>query len=238
LRRFRPAFWPTVTALPAFLVLLSLGFWQLERLHWKNGLIAARMAALTAPAAALPTDPAVASGMEFRRIRAEGEFLHDHEFFLGASNAGGTTGYQVVTPLRVAGGALLLVNRGWIDADLKDPMKRAAGEIAGPVTIEGLLRLPPKQRPNWFVPDNRCDINYWFWIDVAAMAQCGGLDGVLPFTVDAGPAPSPGGWPKGGITRTELPNDHLQYAITWFALAAGLAIVYVVFHRQRMRETG
>jgi len=232
LSRFRPAFWPTVTALPIFILLIGLGVWQIERLHWKEGLIEARAAALAAPTAALPTDLAAARGMEFRHVRATGEFLHQHEFFLGASNDAGVTGYQVVTPLRLADGAVLLVNRGWIDAGLKDPSKRAAGEIAGPVTVEGLLRLPPAGRPNWFVPDNRCDIDYWFWIDIPAMARCGGLDRVLPFYVDAGPAPNPGGWPKGGVTRTELPNDHLQYAITWFSLAAGLVVVYLLYHRK------
>ncbi len=196
--RFRPTFWPTLMAVPAFLVLIGLGIWQLERLHWKEGLIAAREAAIAAPPVAVPRDVAAASALEFHRVRASGEFLNDREFFLGASNENGTTGYHVITPLRLDDGALLLVDR-----------------------------------PNWFVPDNRCDINYWFWLDIPAMARCGGLQKVLPFTVDAGPAPNPGGYPRGGLTRVALPNDHLQYAITWFALAIGLAVVYVVYHRRQ-----
>lgn len=231
--RFRPTFWPTVTAIPMLLLLLALGIWQIQRLHWKEGLIAARSAALAAPTVLLPHDLATARHMEYRHVRAEGEFLHDHEFLLGATDKAGTTGYQVITPLRLDDGAIVLVNRGWIDASLKDPAKRAAGEVKGRVAVEGLLRLPLHGRPNWFVPDNRCDINYWFWVDVPAMAKCGGLAGVLPFYVDAGPAPNPGGWPKGGVTRTELRNEHLQYAITWFTLAVALVVVYVLYHRQR-----
>jgi surfeit locus 1 family protein len=220
-------------ALPAFLVLIGLGAWQLERLHWKEGLIAARQAAIAAPPAALPRSAAEASLMAFRPVRATGEFLNDREFFLGASNESGTTGYHVITSLRLDDGKLLLVDRGWIPGALKDPTKRAAGQLAGTVTVEGLLRLGAAGKPNWFVPDNRCDINYWFWIDIEGMARCGGLHDVLPFTVDAGPAPNQGGYPRGGVTRVDLPNDHLQYAITWFALAIGLAAVYVIYHRGR-----
>jgi surfeit locus 1 family protein len=232
---FRPAFWPTVISVPAFLVLLGLGFWQLERLHWKEGLIAAREAAVTAPATELPHSAAEAATMEFRHVRATGEFLNDHEFFLGASNEAGTTGFHVITPLRLADGRVLLVDRGWIPGNLKDPAKRREGELMGTVTVEGLLRLGRTERPNWFVPENRCDINYWFWIDIAGMARCGGLHDVLPFTVDAGPAPNPGGYPRGGITRVALPNDHLQYAITWFGLAFAMAIAFGVWWRAQRR---
>src|SRR5450432_2351715 len=123
-------------AVPAFLVLLGLGAWQLERLHWKEGLIAARAAALAAPPVAVPRDAAAASAMEFRPVRATGVFLNDREFFLGASDEAGTTGYHVITPLRLDDGALLLVDRGWIPGSLKDPAKRQAGEPAGTVTID------------------------------------------------------------------------------------------------------
>ena len=85
--------------------------------------------------------------------------------------------------------------------------------------IEGLLRLPPDGRPNWFLPDNRPDLNYWFWVDLPAMAAADRLDHVAPFYIDADATPNPGGWPKGGVTRLALPNNHLQYAITWFSLA-------------------
>jgi surfeit locus 1 family protein len=227
----RPAFWPTLMAVPALLVLVGLGIWQLERLHWKEGLIAAREAALAAPATDVPRSAGEAAAMEFRHVRATGEFLNDREFLLGASDEAGTTGFHVITPLRLADGKLLLVDRGWIPGSLKDPVTRRAGELGGTVTVEGLLRLGASGKPSWFVPDNRCDINYWFWTDLAGMASCGGLQNVLPFTVDAGPTPNPGGYPRGGVTRIALPNDHLQYAITWFALAIGLAVIYVVYHR-------
>ena len=91
--------------------------------------------------------------------------------------------------------------------------------------VTGLLRLP-HGRPGWFVPDNRPDLNYWFWVDLPAMAAATSLSDVVPFYIDADATPNPGGWPKGGVTQIDLPNDHLQYAITWFALAAAAVVVY------------
>jgi surfeit locus 1 family protein len=230
---FRPRLWPTIISAAIVLTCLGLGVWQLERLHWKEGLIAARTAAVSAPPITPPDSAEAALGMEFRHIADEGEFLHDKEIFLGASAESGTIGYDVLTPLREPGGRVIFVNRGYIPAELKDRTKRAAGEIAGRVRVTGLLRLPPSGRPNWFLPDNRPDLNYWFWVDLPEMAKADGLAEIAPFYIDADATPNPGGWPKGGVTRLALPNDHLQYAITWFGLAIAMAVVYVISQRQR-----
>ncbi len=78
--------------------------------------------------------------------------------------------------------------------------------------------------------------NVWFWFDLPAMARHAGITGPLaPVYVDAVATPIPGGYPLGGETRIELPNDHLQYAITWFLLAVALIVIYLVFHHQRGR---
>jgi len=115
---------------------------------------------------------------------------------------------------------------------VKDANKRDVGQIAGTVRIQGLLRLPPSGKPAWFLPDNRPDLNYWFWVDLPAMSAADGLDRVAPFYIDADETPNPSGWPKGGVTRLVLPNDHLQYAITWFSLAVALIVIYVLSHRR------
>ena len=229
---FRPQFWPTIIAVPIVLVCLALGSWQIQRLFWKEGLIAARAAAVAAPPVPVPQNAAEARGMEFRHVADEGVFLNDKEIFLGATSEGGVNGYQVLTPLREAGGRIVFVNRGFIPAELKDRSRRMAGEPGGPVRIEGLLRLPPVGRPNWLLPNNRPDLNYWFWVDLPAMAAADKLDRVAPFYVDADAAPNPGGWPQGGVTRLTLPNNHLQYAITWFSLAVAMIVIYVLFHRR------
>jgi surfeit locus 1 family protein len=230
---FRPQFWPTVFTVPALLLLLGLGVWQVQRLYWKERLIAERAAAVAAPAVPAPQTLAQARRLDFHHVVAAGIFLHAKEIYLGASAGAGRIGYQVLTPLAEPSGRVVFVNRGFIPADLKSPARRAAGQIAGTVHIVGLLRLPPAGRPNWFLPDNRPDLNYWFWVDLPAMAAADALERVAPFYIDAGAAPNPGGWPKGGATPLELPNDHLQYAITWFSLAVALIVVYVLYHRRR-----
>jgi surfeit locus 1 family protein len=230
---FRPQFWPTVFAAPALLVLLGLGAWQIQRLYWKERLIAERAAAVAAPVVPVPQTLAQARRLDFHRVVADGMFLHAKEIYLGATAGAGRIGYQVLTPLREPDGGIVFVNRGFIPADLKNQAKRAAGQIAGTVRIAGLLRLPPAGRPNWFLPDNRPDMNYWFWVDLPAMAAANALARVAPFYIDADAAPNPGGWPKGGVTPLALPNDHLQYAFTWFSLAVALIVIYVLYHRRR-----
>lgn len=229
---FRPQFWPTVWAVPMVLLCLGLGAWQIERLHWKEGLIAQRAAAVAAPAIPLPRDGAVPRDLEFRHVSAKGVFLNDKEIFLGATSEDGESGYQILTPLRQADGRIVFVDRGFIPSEIKDRAKRRAGEPTGYVRIEGLLRLPPEGRPNWFLPDNRPDLNYWFWVDLPAMAAADKLERVAPFYIDADATPNPGGWPRGGVTRLDLPNNHLQYAITWFSMAVAMIVIYVLFHRR------
>jgi surfeit locus 1 family protein len=229
---FRPQFWPTVMSVPALLLLLALGAWQIQRLHWKEGLIAQRAAAVAAPAIPVPRTLAEARHLEFHHVFAEGVFLNAKEIYLGASAGAGSIGYQVLTPLEETKCRIIFVNRGYIPSRLKNPKNRTAGELTGTVRVVGLLRLPPNGRPNWFLPDNRPDLNYWFWVDLPAMAKADKLDHVAPFYIDADATPNPGGWPKGGITRLALPNHHLQYAITWFSLAVALIVIYVLYHRR------
>ncbi len=234
--RFRPLFWPTVFTVPVVLLCLGLGFWQIERLFWKRELIAQRQAAVAAAPIAAPRSLEEARDLAFHPIADEGVFLHDKEIFLGATSEAGRNGYQVLTPLQESGGRIVFVNRGFIPAELKDSAKRSDGQIAGAVRIQGLLRLPPAQKPAWFLPHNRADLNYWFWVDLPAMAAAAGLNRVAPFYIDANATPNPGGWPKGAVTRLELRNDHLQYAITWFSLAVALIVIYFLYHRRHARS--
>ena len=96
--------------------------------------------------------------------------------------------------------------------------------------MTGLLRNA--ETPNIFVPDNEPDKNQWFSRDLPAMARSmfpGGTVQVAPFFLEAKASEVPGGWPQGGQTRLTLPNNHLQYAITWFGLAFCLVAVYGVY---------
>jgi surfeit locus 1 family protein len=235
---FRPTFWPTVFTAPALLVLLGLGTWQMERLQWKEALIAERTARTTAAPISLPEadtnlSPDALADLDYRRAAATGQFLHDREMYLAARTMQGAIGYQVVTPLQRTDGSIVLVNRGWVPDDRKDPARRAEGQVAGNVTVEGAIRAPGRQ--HWLQPDNEPARNLWFWSDLGAMAQHAraASDRLVPVFLEAGSALNPGGLPVGGQTKVNLPNDHLQYAITWYALAVGLAVIYILYHLRR-----
>ena len=230
--RFRPRLAPTLFTIPVVAVLVALGVWQLQRLEWKSRLIAERATAVAAAPVSPPKTLAEARALEFHRVTVEGVFLHDKEILRNAIAAKGEAGFDVLTPLREEGGRIVFVNRGFVPTELKDRATRPTGQLAGTVRVSGLLRVPPQEKPGWFIPDNRPDRNAWFWIDLPAMAAADGLANVAPFYIDADAAPTPGGWPKGGMTPLALPNDHLQYAITWFSLAAALVVIYLVYHNR------
>jgi len=230
----RSLLWPTLWSALGFVLLLGLGTWQVQRLSWKEGLIAERNASLAAAPVALPADLAAARALEFHPVRADGEFLNDHELYLNAQELRGDQGFHVITPFRLADGRMLLVDRGFVPTDHERPDTRRAGEIAGPTTVTGLLRLP--EPSGWFTPANEPAKNSWFSVDLPAMARAAGIGDALPFYIDAGKTPNPGGLPQGGQTITDLPNNHLQYAITWYALAVALIVVYIRFASRRLRN--
>jgi surfeit locus 1 family protein len=129
----------------------------------------------------------------------------------------------------------LLVDRGFVPEDRKAPAAHKAGNPAGPQQVEGLLRLQQAGKSSWFVPDNVPAQGEWFSLDIDAMAKAAGITDPLPFTIDADGTPNPGGYPVGGQTPLDLPNNHLQYAITWYLMAVALVVVYL---RLVLRRSG
>jgi len=222
----------TVVAAAGVVVLLGLGTWQLERRAWKADLIAARQAGFDAPAVPLPAALPDPAALEFHRVWVEGRFDHAHEMHLTSRFYRDKAGYQIVTPLLLADGSAVLVNRGFVPLANKDPATRAAGQVAGAVRVEGVVRL--SAAPGAFTPANEPGPNLWFYPDVAQMAAAAGLTRVRPVFVEAGAEPNPGGLPIGGQTVLDLPNDHLQYAITWYSLALALAVIYGLFCRRQL----
>ncbi len=201
----------------------------MERLQWKEGLIAQRNAALHAAPVPVPATLDDATTLEFHPVRATGVFLNDHELYLNAQNAHGDAGVDIVTPLRLDDGRTLMVNRGFVPTARQSPATRAIGNSYGKVAVTGLLRVVQIDQRSSFTPPNEPARNSWFFIDLPAMAKAAGIDTVLPFYLDADATPNAGGFPVGGQTITDLPNDHLQYAITWYALAAALVAIYIRF---------
>lgn len=229
--QFRPRLWPSLAALAALIVLVSLGTWQLERLRWKEALIAERDARLAAPAELLPAQ-ADWPAWEFRRVEVQGTFLHDLEQLFGARGHGGQVGHHVLTPLLRPDGSALLVDRGWVPADKAHPAARREGQVEGPVSITGIARYRGEHAAGWFTPANQPEQAMWFSYDLAALEEALALS-LLPVVVEADDRPNPGGLPIGGLTRIALTNNHLQYAVTWYGLALTLVVVYLSFSLRR-----
>ena len=237
--RLRPAFWPTVFSLPVFVLCMALAVWQLERREWKWGIldrIAANQAAAPVTLDELLKGDPLAH--EYGRVKLSGTFLNDREFFLAARSLKDNVGMHVITPVRTDDGRIVLFDRGWIPQEQKDPAKRAQGQVTDRVDLTGIVRRNQERRQ--FAPENVPDKNVWFHVDVPLMRSMAGgkpdpkLD---TFFLEADAAPNPGGVPIGGQTRLDIPNDHLQYAITWFLIALALAGVYLAYHWENGRLT-
>ena len=230
--------WPTLAALAGLTVLISLGTWQMQRKAWKEGLLAkidARIHAEPVPLQRVVSLFGRGEDVEYMHVLARGRFLHDKERYLYAPTPGGQ-GWHVYTPLET-GGQIVWVNRGLVLDPQKAPATRQAAQIEGETEVRGLVRVPGRKA--LFTPENDVQHNLWYWPDLGAMTASAFPSGTLtalPFAIDADAEPAPpGGPPKGGVTRINLPNRHLEYALTWYGLAATLIGVYLAFAAGRLR---
>jgi surfeit locus 1 family protein len=237
--KLRPLLWPTIVMLPIVLFSLSLGVWQMERRAWKRDIL--DRIATNQAAAPLTLDELLKGDplrFEYGRVKVSGRFLHDKEFYLAARSLKNKVGMQVVTPVRTDDGIIVLFDRGWIPSEKKEPAKRAEGQLPDEVELVGIVRRSQIKRQ--FAPDNDPPRNFWFHVDVPMMRRIAGgkPDPVLDsFFLEADATPNPGGIPVGGQTRLEIPNDHLQYAITWFLIALAGVGVYLAYHWENGRLT-
>jgi surfeit locus 1 family protein len=222
-----------------FVILLSLGTWQVERLQWKETLISEIEARRTAPPMSVEAAADIVNrggDVDYAAITATGTFDNSHEFYFLATQDG-QPGFYVYTPLQTVGGKAVLVNRGFVPEELRDPAKRASGQLQGQVTLVGLARARLTEKPSSLVPDNEPAKDLYFWKDMDAMAAGAGINkaNLLPFFIDAGAAANPGGYPIGGVTQIDLPNNHLSYAVTWYGLAAVMVVIAALAFRKRAR---
>jgi surfeit locus 1 family protein len=234
---------PTVAALCALAVLIGLGTWQVQRKAWKEALIATVSERFAAPPSALPAPAAWArldpATDEFRRVRFTAEFVNDKEalvFTTGSSLRAGDAGpgYWVFTPARLSD-RIVMVNRGFVPEDRKNPATRLQGQIAGPVEIVGVMRWP--EQPGLFTPAAEPGKSLWFARDPAAIAQAKGVGPVAPFYVEQESPPAPGGLPRVGKLQPSFPNNHFGYALTWYGLALVLAGSFAVWFVGRWRKS-
>ena len=235
---FRPALAVCVAA--GLAILVSLGIWQLQRLEWKRDLIAKTEERLHA--APIAFDAAVereraGEDMEYAPVFVEGVYAHDLEAPVFGSY-GGEAGAYLFTPLDApadgGGRRFIYVNRGFLPQRLLQSETRAGSDVRGEVVVNGLFRNAERLSglARTFGPADQPDDNLWFTRDPVRLAARHGIE-TPPYYIDSSGAENPAAWPKGGLTRLEFPNRHLEYALTWFALAAALVGVYLAYSLRR-----
>ena len=246
-RRSRSWLGLLVPALLVFSFLIGLGVWQIQRKAWKEGLIAALTERLAAPPQALPPArdwPKLdQANDEYRRVGFTVQFDNTKEALVFASASGfrpdvsdSGPGYWVFTPARLADGSIVVVNRGFVPDARKDPKTRIEGEVSGPVALAGVMRWPDSR--HWFTPGDDAAHNLWFTRDPVAIAAAKDVGPVAPFYVEQETPAPPGGLPQPGRLIVSLPDNHLQYALTWFGLAAVLAGVFISWTISSRRAEG
>ena len=232
---------PFIFAGTAFAILVGLGTWQVERLRWKEALIArldARVAAVPSPVPPRTDWPRLdLADEEYRHVSARGQWEPKEALIFRGSGkvAGGPTqpGYWVMSPLRLEGGGAVLVNRGFVGLDRKQDAARRPPE--GTVTVTGLLRAPEER--NLFTPKDDPASGQWYTRDPAAIASALGIADAAMFSIDEGAHAAAPGTPAGGATVIDIPNNHLSYAVTWYGLALTLVGVFLAFLIKRRRGT-
>jgi surfeit locus 1 family protein len=203
---------PLVFGLLGVATLLALGSWQLRRLEWKTAIIDTIEARLTADAVPVPQAPTAAAD-QYRRIRAHGAILPGElHVYTSAPRRG--VGYRVIVPLALDDGRRILLDRGFVPIDEKD-----APRLTGLITVEGALLWP--QETDSFTADPDRAKNIWFARDTDLMAAALATEPVMLVTEASDDPDAPMPQP----VSVDIPNDHLEYAITWFSLAVIWAVM-------------
>jgi surfeit locus 1 family protein len=234
---------PAILIVGALGVLIALGTWQLERKAWKEELIATLQSRLSAPPGHLPArerwQRLDAAKDEFTRVEFPATFVPGEEAFVYSSGSSlrpdvKEPGYWVFSPARLSGGSLVVVNRGFVPEGRQDAKTRPDGEPEGVVDIVGVMRWPEPR--GTFTPNDEPAKSLWFARDPAAMAKAKNWGNVAPFYIDQEAPAAPGGLPRVGPLKASLPNNHLQYAITWYGLALVLVVASLLLFRGRRRQ--
>ena len=231
---------PGLVAALALAALVSLGNWQMARLDWKEAIVSRMAARIHSAPQPLPPVGEWASlatlDYEYRRVALVGAFDHAKEarVFHAAGGLMREPGWLVLTPLQLASGGQVIVNRGFVPLALADQATRLGGQVAGEVRLSGLMRAPEPRNP--FTPADQPQKREWHVRDPIAIAAYFELRDAAPFTIDADEATFPGGWPKGGSTNLKIANNHFSYAMTWYGLALTLLGVFAVFAWRRLRS--
>tara|TARA_B100001564_G_C20652949_1_gene677757 strand:- start:894 stop:1631 length:738 start_codon:yes stop_codon:yes gene_type:complete len=228
---FKPVFWPTVFFVFSFIILVSLGTWQVKRLIWKNDLISFYLKQSTNNIINLHKENFVSEEIEYRKVRLTGKFLNKKEVHITGKTYEGNAGFHVVTPFLMQNGNYVLVNRGWVSENYKEAKSRSFSLINEETSVIGLIRYP--QKKGYFVPENEPDNGFWFTIKPTEIKKHLKIDKetfIIKFYVDALRQEKKINLPIGIKEKINIRNQHLSYAITWYSLAIVLMIIYLSYH--------
>lgn len=232
--RFRPG-WPlSLLVVGALALLVSLGTWQVQRLQWKLDLIERTRAGLAAEPVELPASASAIAKLDQRPVTAEGMLRLDLAIARGSEQRGGIPGARLVVPLERDTGAPIMVDMGWAPEPVADflggqPSPTAAG-FSGTIRLDHLATKP------LFRPANDREARRWFWYDTEALRQWTGLGDLVPATLVRRPLGVERTPPIADPPALRLKNDHLGYALTWYGLAVGLLVIYLLLGRARAKE--
>lgn len=233
-RYVRPNFWAWLFFLGAFATTVGLGTWQVQRLQWKINLIAEiESAKENAPLGLkdLPKDEAEWKEKNFWPVKLTGTWNHEIEYHLAPRYYKSQLGYHLVEPFQLTDKRIILVNRGWIAAAKKDIGTRPHSIGVGRETITGMIRYGNERNP--FTPENQKEKNVWFGRDVQEMADFYEVKNVLPAMVDQVGTQNIEKLPIPSDGAIHLRNDHLTYIITWYSIALGILVIFILSHRKK-----
>jgi surfeit locus 1 family protein len=232
---FRPLPALTIVCTILLAALIALGVWQLQRLHWKLGLIEQVHRNLASEPLTLDRALAMGAAAQYHRVRLYGRYDNSLECYVFGTGLQGAPVLHVIVPFTTTDGRKLLIDRGVVPRDLRDPATRTRGLIDGETMVVGVWRIPDP--PGEFTPPPDTAHRIWFSRNVGGMAGADHEVLAADVLIEADATPNLGGWPKGGQTEVNFRNEHLQYAITWFLMAAGLLGVYFAYHVSQGRLT-
>ena len=210
----------------ALLILVSLGTWQLERLRWKTDILSSMKESLSLPPLKI-TDQVIDNigQYSFRRIQLTGNYLYKNNITIYSKVLNKKVGKHLIVPLETKYG-IILVNRGFIPSDFNIENNIKSGEIS----INGIVKF--QQKINYFTPNNNVIKNEWYYININEVSNFLSLPLLNFYIVEENNIKEK--YPVGSQYNINIPNDHLQYAITWFSLALALCIFINIFWRKNV----
>ena len=209
-------------------LLLGLGTWQVQRLSWKQGLLSQIDHAEAAPAVPLGEAPPP----PFTKLQVTGALLPDRGALYGSevrdTPFGPQLGARLIEPLMRDHGEPILVDRGWVPTNRPLPLQGTPGEV----TLEGYAR--PAEKGGWFTPKDDPVTRRFYAPDPAAIGASMGLQHVAPFLLVLLDTHKvvPGRFPQAATSLPRPPNNHLEYAITWYGMGLILLVIFGIWARK------